>query len=144
MAKTRSRSRSRSTGTSIVRTISAPAPIIRVSAPSGGTTRRSKGGGRRRSRGGGKGGGALTTSRLIQAGVGGAALGFVDKTFPQLPTIPVLGRAGTIALAAYWLGGKGIMHDIALAGAAIAGYQLGKEGHVSGVVPQLGGIAAQV
>jgi len=79
--------------------------------------------------------------------IGGAALGFIDKSFPTLPTIPILGRAGSIAAYAYFLSkGKGhsILRDVALAGAAIAGYQMGNQGHVSGVVPQVSGIAAQV
>lgn len=79
--------------------------------------------------------------------VGGAALGFIDKAFPQLPTIPLLGRAGSIAAYAYFMSkgkGHGILRDVALAGAAIAGYQLGNQGHVSGMAPQVSGIAAQV
>lgn len=84
---------------------------------------------------------------MLSAVVGGAALGFIDKSFPQLPTIPVLGRAGSIALYAYMASkgrAGGIFRDVALCGATLAGYQLGSAGHVSGVVPQVSGIAAQV
>lgn len=89
---------------------------------------------------------------MFAAGLGGAALGFIDKSLgATIPTIPLLGRAGTIALGAYLLAkgkGKGIMRDVALAAAAVAGYQLGHDGKVSGVfgnVPdQVHGIAAQV
>jgi hypothetical protein len=84
--------------------------------------------------------------------LGGAALGFVEKQWPNAPTLPLLGRAGTIALAAYFFGGKskpGLMRDIAIAGAVVAGYELGKTGKIAGddvlgdVSPQIG-IAAQV
>jgi hypothetical protein len=115
---------------------------VRVSVP-----RSSGGGKRRRHHGGGSGGSALSQQKMISVLVGGAALGFVDKAFPQLPTIPVLGRAGSLALYAYFAGkgkGHGILRDIAIAGAAIAGYQLGGTGHVSGLAPQVSGIAAQV
>jgi len=87
--------------------------------------------------------------------IGGAVLGFIEKQFPTLPTVPLLGRAGTIALGAHFLSkqgrrSSGIFRDVALAGAAIAGYQLGKEGKVSGedvsgeLAEQVRGIAAQV
>ena len=84
--------------------------------------------------------------------LGGAALGFVEKQWPNAPTLPLLGRAGTIALAAYFFGGKskpGLMRDIAIAGAVVAGYELGKTGKIAGdvdgeVTPQIGGLAAQV
>lgn len=93
---------------------------------------------------------------MIGAGIGGAALGFIEKTFPNLPTVPILGRAGTIALGAYFLSrrggmGGGIMRDVALAGAVIAGYQIGKTGAVAGDVmgdvmgdDDVSGLAAQV
>jgi hypothetical protein len=90
----------------------------------------------------------VTQKTMMAAALGGAALGFVDKNFPTLPTIPMIGRAGTIALIAYMLSGKGgigsIAKDVALAGAAVAGYQLGHDGHVSGEimgapVPQVSG-----
>jgi hypothetical protein len=80
--------------------------------------------------------------------LGGAALGVIDKTLgSSIPTIPLLGRAGTIALGAYLFskGRGGIWRDIAIAGASIAGYQFGKEGRVSGdIADQVSGIAAQV
>lgn len=110
-------------------------------------------------RGGGKrrhhtGGGALTTERMFGAALGGGVLGLVDKMFPNLPTIPVLGKAGTLAALAYFFAkgkGSGIARDAAIAGASIAGYQLGTQGKISGdlmgigdVVPQVTGVASQV
>lgn len=89
---------------------------------------------------------------MIGAGIGGAVLGFIEKTFPNLPTVPIIGRAGTIAIGAYFLsrrgglGGGQIMRDVALAGAVIAGYQIGKTGKVAGEIEgeDVSGIAAQV
>jgi len=138
------RTQSRSS-TAIVRAypVRQAAPIIRVSAPR--TTKKKH---HRRSRVGG-GGGTLNQKTMMAAAIGGAVMGFVDKNFPTLPTLPLLGRAGTIALAAYMLSGRGgigsIARDVALAGAAVAGYELGKTGAVSGdgvmgeVVPQVHG-----
>ncbi len=146
MAKRRTRARAPATR-SIVRTVSAPAPIIRVSAPRAAPKQ-----GKRR-RGGGKGGGgALSTERVFAAALGGGVLGLVDKMFPNLPTIPVLGKAGTIAAIAYFLAkgkGSGIARDTCLAGASIAGYQLGAQGKISGdlmgdLAPQVSGVASQV
>jgi len=89
----------------------------------------------------------VTQKTMMAAAIGGAALGFVDKQFPTLPTIPMLGRAGTIALVAYMLSGRGglgaIAKDVALAGAAVAGYELGKEGKISGA-EVMGSVAPQV
>jgi len=136
----------------IVRSIPvrAPAPIIRIAAPR--AIQPKKRHHRRSSVGGG-----ITGKTIIAAGIGGAVLGFLEKTFPTMPTVPVLGRAGTIALGAYFLsrrggvGGGQIMRDVALAGAVLAGYQLGKVGKVAGDVEgddlagdDVSGIAAQV
>lgn len=110
-----------------------------------------KKGGKRRGRGGG---GGLSLQMLGGTALGGAALGFIEKQWPNAPTLPIIGRAGTIALAAYYFGGKqkpGLMRDIALSGAAVAGYELGKTGKIAGedvlgdLAPQVGGaVAAQV
>lgn len=77
-------------------------------------------------------------------------LGFLEKSFPNIPTIPLLGKAGTIAVGAYFLskrGGMGgpILRDVSLAAASIAGYQLGHDGRISGdIADQVHGIASQV
>jgi len=124
----RRRTRARSSSAPIVRTITTPAPIIRVSAPRAPAVRH-----KRRSKGGGAGK-ALTSERLFATALGGAVLGFIDKSFPNLPTLPLLGKAGTIAVAAYFFGkGKGgLVRDVAIAGASIAGYQIGTTGKISG------------
>jgi hypothetical protein len=113
------------------------APIIRIAAPRPVATKAPKKGRRRHhsSDSGGMGGGIKTMMGVLG---GGAALGFIEQqswasAFPQLPLV---GRKGAIAIGAYLLAKKGIggaiMRDIAIAAAAISGYQLGKEGKVSG------------
>jgi hypothetical protein len=122
------------TSTSIIR---APAPIIRVSAPRAAPKHKEKG--HRRS---GAAGGSLS-KRAMGALVGGWVLGYVDKNFPTLPVIPMLGKAGTIAAGAYLLATK--MHvkfaaDVALAAASVAGYEMSTTGHILGG----GGVVSQV
>lgn len=69
--------------------------------------------------------------------LGGAIYGFAVKSgiVAKLPEIPVLGRTGTAAIVLdYWSrhGGGRLVHTAARAAAAIAGYQLGAEGKISG------------
>lgn len=141
MAKRRTRRASSSRAI----TVRPAAPqIIRVSGGGGGVRRRRSG---RRRHGGGHGG--FTTTTLFNGAMGGALLGFVDTAIgTKLPTIPMLGRAGTIALGCYLLGkgkGHGMLRDMAIAAAAVAGYEIGTKGSISGVIPaQVRGIAAQI
>lgn len=97
--------------------------------------------------------GGSSGKTILGAGIGGAVLGFIEKQWPTFPTVPILGRAGTIAVAAYFLQKQGgmsspILRDVAIAGAVVAGYQLGKEGKIAGEDidgdDQVRGIAAQV
>ena len=123
--------------------------IVVLTPPSAPVVRR-RGGGRRRaqakkrrrrggiSRVGGQSG--SYKNHLIGTGIGGLAYGFIEKMFPTMPTIPLLGKSGTVALAAYFFGGSHpIIKDVGIAAAAIAGYSLGKDGAISGY----GGLAAQ-
>lgn len=93
---------------------------------------------RRRAVGGGASVGALTPSKLFSVGLGGAIYGYIEKKFPTLPTLPMIGRSGTIAVISYFvaknggMGHAGIVKDVGIAAAAIAGYQLGSTGKVSG------------
>lgn len=133
---------SKSGGTTIVTMPAASAPITRRrrSGGGGGKKRRRGGGRRRHSSGGGSGG----VNRMVGYAVGGFAVGFIEKTFPSLPSIPVIGKKGSIAVAAHFLRGKHpIIADIGMAAAAISGYELGKSGVISGDVMG-GGIAAQM
>jgi len=84
---------------------------------------------------------------MIGHAVGGFAVGFIEKSFPQLPTLPIVGKKGAIAIAAYMLRGHSpILTDVALAAAAISGYQLGSTGTISGYDEDdvSGGLAAQM
>jgi len=102
---------------------------------------------RRSSSGGGR--------SAISGAIGGAVYGFLEKSFPSFPTIPMLGRAGTIAVVGHFLskrggmGAKGIVRDVTFAAAVIAGYELGRDGKISGDVDgeipaQVRGLASQV
>lgn len=83
-------------------------------------------------------------NRLIGTGIGGAAYGFIEKSFPNMPTIPLLGKSGTVALGCYFFGGSHpIIRDIGIAAAAIAGYSLGSTGSVSGYGGDDHGLASQ-
>lgn len=117
-----------------------PARRRRASKPKRKTSRR------RKSSSAGPGSGQLTNQALFNGAIGGFGFGFIEKQFPNLPTLPVVGRAGTIAIAARYLG-KGVPFaaQIGFAAAVIAGYQMGTQGHVLGdVVPQVHGVASQV
>lgn len=131
--------------------VRAPTPIIRVSAPRAHHKTKTK---RRHHVGGG-----LSQAGILAVGIGGAVVGFLDKSFgDKLPSIPILGRKGTLAVGLYVVakGKTGLLRDAAVASAAIAGYELGNTGKISGdidgdvmgVVPQVSGrmhgIAAQV
>lgn len=133
MAAKRRRTASRSSS-SVTRIVKAPAPIIRVSAPRAAKPARRRS--RRRSSSGASVGGIIS-NESIQMAIGGALYGYAVKSglIAKLPAIPVLGRTGTAAiLLDYWSrhGGGQIAHRAARAAAAIAGYQLGHEGQISG------------
>ena len=73
----------------------------------------------------------------IAAGVTAAAIGLAEKAglADKIPEIPLIGRKGALALGAYWWsrsGGGKLARDVALVAAALAGYELGKEGKISG------------
>jgi hypothetical protein len=93
---------------------------------------------RRRSGGGGGAigaGKALLSSERLGALLGGFMLGVLDAKATKLPTIPVLGRAGTCGIALYYLGRhmKNPMVSHASTGfLAIAAYEMGKSGSISG------------
>ena len=65
--------------------------------------------------------------------LGGLAYGLLVKNWPAMPRLPGIGRSGTVALAVYFLKPKnGILQDLGVAAAAIAGYSFGETGSVSG------------
>jgi hypothetical protein len=81
---------------------------------------------------------------MIGHAVGGFAVGFLEKSFPNLPSLPIVGKKGAIAIGAYLLRNQSpILVDVALSAAAISGYQLGSSGVVTGE-DVVGGLAAQM
>lgn len=129
----------------------APAQVIRIQTPRAASSPKRRRGGRRR----GHSVGAVTGSHVLGVGLGGAIIGFVEKSFgASIPVIPIVGRKGAITLLAYFAArnrwGGAIARDAAIAGAAICGYELGKDGKVSGddgvygeAVPNVSGVASQ-
>jgi hypothetical protein len=116
----------------IVRTVRAPAPVIRIAQPRAIAPRTPKRRGRRRSTVGAAAGGDPMRMALA-AGLYGLAekSGILDK----LPAVPVIGKKGTAALVLwYWgrHGGGPWVRQGAVVAAVLAGYQLGREGTVSG------------
>lgn len=127
----RRKTRTRTT-TKIVR-VGSPAPIVRVSAPRA-APRRKRRSGRRR---GGNIGGGLISNESVQMAIGGALYGFAHKSglIEQLPALPLLGRTGTAAIVLDYFsrhGGGEMCRRASRAAAAIAGYQLGYEGKITG------------
>jgi hypothetical protein len=88
----------------------------------------------RRSGGGSSRG--LMDKRRIGIIVGGFGLGLIQKTMgSNIPTIPLLGQAGTIGIAAYFLsqGGKNQLADeVCTAALTVAAYEMGSTGKVVG------------
>lgn len=92
---------------------------------------------RRRSSSVGHFGGGLVSSETIQMAIGGALFGYAVKSglVAKLPEIPIIGRTGTAALLLDYFGRHGGGHyctKASRAAAAIAGYQLGSEGKITG------------
>jgi len=86
---------------------------------------------RRRGGGGHRGGG----KELVASVIAGAAIGFIEKQNLGLPSIPFLGKKGTIALLAFvWRknGGPEWARDVAMVGAGLSGYQFAKDGRIDG------------
>jgi hypothetical protein len=142
------RTKARSSQAIVVRERS-PAPIIRVSAPRATPVkhkRRRKGGGGGHSRSLGSATGSMSATKSGSLALGGFIYGYLEKNVTQIPTLPLIGKSGAIALIAYFMGGKnpGIIADIGNAASVIAGYSFGSTGRVSGLTPGVGGVAAQI
>jgi hypothetical protein len=140
MAKAKNRSRS----TGLVRvneTIRVPAakPQAIVIRQSAAPTKKPKGGHRRSS----STSGGNFMSVVGEPALAGAILGYLNKNMTTFPTIPQLGRAGTLALAAWFFRGKHkMLRNLAPGFAAIALYEWMYEGKIQGDV--VGGVASQV
>lgn len=106
--------------------------VARRRSSGGGIRRRKSGGKRRRSHVGGGGGGNIQ-SQIQSMAVGGFVYGQIVKNFPTLPTIPGLGRAGSVAAMGYFLKPTmPLLKNACIAAAVIAGYSFGSTGVVSG------------
>lgn len=116
--KTKSRS------TALARTPRAPAPIVITKT----RTVHAKAKKTKHHRGGGG------ESSLMHLAIAAYVIGYLDKTGTAIPTVPVLGRAGTLAVGAHFLGKgkKGLVTSVRNAAAVIALYEMGSKGSVSG------------
>jgi hypothetical protein len=82
---------------------------------------------------GGATGGMSVTDVALAGAASGYVLGYIDKNPGSIPTIPMLGRAGTLALAAWFFRAKHpMLSKMALCFAGIAGYEKAKDGTISG------------
>lgn len=66
---------------------------------------------------------------------GAFVVGMIQKSGISLPEIPLIGEAGTIGLAAYFLSGGGrnkFMDELTTAALTIAAYELGSTGKIIG------------
>lgn len=108
------------------------APII-IRQRTGGGSHKKK---HRRRRGGGGDSSSLTSKENLALVAAAFLLGYIDKQGVKVPTIPILGRAGSIAVGLFFAGRQfhsPLMIKGAKAAAVIAGYELGNKGQVSGV-----------
>jgi hypothetical protein len=113
---------------------SSPAPIVRIAAPRVVKAKRRH---HRRRSSGGRIGGGLVSNESVQLAIGGALYGYAVKSglIAKLPALPLLGRTGTAAIILDYFGrhgGGSMCSKAAHAAAAIAGYQLGSEGTITG------------
>jgi hypothetical protein len=112
----------------------AAAPIIRVAAPRAAPVKRRRSGGLRRRARAADG---FVSQHNIDMAIGGAMVGLAVKQgwIDKLPAIPLLGRIGTAAIVLDYYGKHGggqMAQRAATACAALAGYQLMQQGHISG------------
>ena len=97
------------------------------------TTTKSKKG-RKGHRVGSGGDNSMTNVLLYPAGAG-LILAYIEKNSVNVPTIPMLGRAGSLAIAAWWFRKhhKALV-KLASGFAAIAAYQWEHDGQIAGMV----------
>jgi hypothetical protein len=96
---------------------------------------------RRRHHSGGLGGALGGLGHLAPVAAGAFALGLLDRQGTKFPTIEVLGRAGSIAVAAHFAAKflrMPVLRDVSIAAAAVALYEYGSTGKV------VGGVVRQV
>lgn len=76
-------------------------------------------------------------STILAIGVASTVIGLAENAglMDKLPAVPFVGKKGLLAIAAYYYskhGGGSLSRDVALAAAALSGYELGKSGTISG------------
>ena len=92
------------------------------------TTKKGKKGGRRHA-----GGADSMTNVLLYPAGAGLILAYIEKNSVNVPTIPMFGRAGTLAIASWWFRKhhKALV-KLASGFAAIAAYEWEKDGSIAG------------
>lgn len=100
---------------------------------------------RRHGGGGGFGLGGLFSKTRMGIIAGAAAFGFLEKQamFASLPSLPMIGKSGTIGLAAYLVSNGGrnkLADDICTAALVIAAHELTSTGSIIGDDPNGPGI----
>ncbi len=74
---------------------------------------------------------------IVAIAIAAAVIGLAEQSgiVAKLPSIPLVGRKGALALGAYYYskhGGGTLARDVAIAAAALSGYELAKSGSISG------------
>lgn len=91
--------------------------------------------------GGGLIGGAKTHSQILAPAIAGFTVAKIEDSgiLDSLPTIPLLGKKGTACLAIHLLKPQatGLIRDVKMFLAGLAGYELGKNGSISGLPDQV-------
>lgn len=118
-----------------IRTVRAPAPVIRIAAPRAAAAIKS--GARRAGRSLKRAAVGAHGLTPIAAATTAAVVGYAEQAgfLDKLPEIPVIGRKGTLAIAAWYYskhGGGKMARDVAVIAATLAGYELGSKGSISG------------
>lgn len=136
------RTKSRHSRALVVRAPSAPRPIVLKQ------TKIVKAKSKKHHKGRGRSGGAFSLGNFASADRVGIAIGsfltgkiLTSDWGKNLPSVPVLGRTGALALGAYFFsdGGRNrIADDVCTAALAIAGYSLGSTGSIVGEDPEDG------
>lgn len=81
--------------------------------------------------------GGVNKRNLTSVAIGAAVLGYVEKSdlAKSLPTIPAIGRKGSLAIAAYFVARQfrsPLAWDVCTAAVALAAYEFAGTGKISG------------
>jgi hypothetical protein len=73
----------------------------------------------------------------MRVAVGSAVFGYLEKSgiADKLPTVPAIGRKGTLAVASYFAAKhfhSPLLRDVCVAATALAAYEFSKDGKISG------------